>query len=235
MESPNRAIPSWPAEERPREKLHRNGPSALGPAELLAILIRTGVSGGRTALDLARDLWREGGESWEGLARLGTARIASVPGMGPAKAAAVAAALEVGRRLAASPIAGGRPLTGAEAVHAHFRGRIETFEKELFFALLLDNRNRLIREERVSEGTLTESLVHPREAFRAAVREGAAGVVFVHNHPSGDPAPSADDVALTRRLQEAGKIMGIRMLDHVIVARSGYYSFASILPGLAPD
>ncbi|PLX40634.1 MAG: hypothetical protein C0608_08445 [Deltaproteobacteria bacterium] len=225
-----RTIPTWPDEERPREKLLALGPEALGPTELIAILIRTGTTGGRTALDVARSLWIVGGESWEGLTRLGAAEIGAVSGMGPAKAATIGAALEIGRRVGASPLGERSPVTGGRSVFEHFKARLQHLERERFYALLLDSRSRLLREELISEGSLTESLVHPREAFRTAVREGAASVVFVHNHPSGDPAPGASDVELTRRLFEAGKLLGIKVVDHVIIARSGFYSFFESAP-----
>jgi DNA repair protein RadC len=226
MKEESRTILTWPDEERPREKLLSQGAGALCPAELLAILLRTGSGGGRTAVDVARDLWRAGGESWEGLLRLPTADIAAVKGMGQAKAAAILASLEISKRVGALPLRNGRPVADGGDVYRHFAGKLCRLEKETFHCLLMDSKNRVLREERISEGTLSESLVHPREAFRAAVREGAAGVIFVHNHPSGDPAPSREDVELTSRLMEAGKLLGIRFLDHVIVARSGYYSFA---------
>ncbi|PLX43573.1 MAG: hypothetical protein C0609_07980 [Deltaproteobacteria bacterium] len=230
MNRVDRTIPTWPDEERPREKLLMLGPGVLGPAELLAILIRTGTSGGRTALDVARALWMLGGESWEGLARLGATEIGVVSGMGPAKAATIAAALEIGRRVGASPLAERSPVNDGRSVFEHFRSRLQHLERERFYALLLDSRSRLLREELISEGSLTESLVHPREAFRTAIREGAAAVVFVHNHPSGDPAPGASDIKLTRRLFEAGKLLGIKVVDHVIIARSGFYSFFESVP-----
>jgi DNA repair protein RadC len=111
-------------------------------------------------------------------------------------------------------------------VFEHYAQKLSGVKKERFYCLLLDTRNRFLHDERVSEGTLTASLVHPREAFRAAVREAASAVIFVHNHPSGDPSPSREDVELTSRLAEAGKILGIRVLDHVIVADDGWYSFS---------
>ncbi|TAL15884.1 JAB domain-containing protein [bacterium] len=226
MKEESRTILSWPGEERPREKLLAMGPGALCPAELLAILIRTGSGGGRTAVDVGRDLWKLGGESWEGLLKLTAAEIAAVKGMGLAKAASILASLEISRRVGDIPLRNGSAIADGRDVYRHFAGKLSYLEKENFYCLLLDTKNRVLREERISEGTLNESLVHPREAFRAAVREGAAGVVFVHNHPSGDPSPSREDVELTSRLMEAGKLLGIRFLDHVIVARSGYYSFA---------
>ncbi|GAB4261257.1 MAG: DNA repair protein RadC [Deferrisomatales bacterium] len=220
-------IKSWPREERPREKLASGGPGGLTPVELLAILIRTGEArGGATALDLARRLWSDYGEQWARLGQASPAEIARQPGLGPAKAASIVAALEIARRWGSCRLDRAEPFRSSGQVYRHFAARFEGLKREQFHCLLLDAKNRYLRDERVSEGTLTASLVHPREAFRAAVREAASAVVFAHNHPSGDPAPSREDVELTARLWEAGKILGIRVLDHVIVGRRAYYSFA---------
>jgi DNA repair protein RadC len=220
-------IPSWPAEERPREKLFDKGPGSLGPSELLAILIRTGEGRPpRSALDVARELWGSYGENWESLAQATGQELAARPGLGPAKASSILAALEIGRRLGRKSMALEASFRESRQVYEHFASKLSGVKKELFYCLLLDTKNRYLREERVSEGTLTASLVHPREAFRAAVREAASAVIFVHNHPSGDPSPSREDADLTRRLWEAGQVLGIRVLDHVIVGDTRHYSFA---------
>jgi DNA repair protein RadC len=227
MDGITKGIRSWPQDERPREKLLSRGPGTLGPAELLAILIRTGDGRhGETALDVARRLWTEYGGSWDRLGQASGAEISSKPGMGPAKAAAVLAALEIARRMESKPLAPEATFRESRQVFEHFAPRLSGRKKEVFYCLLLDTRNRYLREERISEGTLTSSLVHPREAFRAAVRESASAVIFAHNPPSGDPSPSREDADLTRRLWDAGKVLGIRVLDHVIVGESRHYSFA---------
>lgn len=227
MTAEMKGIRSWPSEERPREKLLTRGAGSLGPAELLAVLLRTGDGrGGASALDLARRLWSDYRESWEELAQASGAEISARPGLGPAKASAVLAALEIGRRLGGKPLASEAAFRESRQVFDHFAPRLSGLKKEVFFCLLLDTRNRYLREERISEGTLTSSLVHPREAFRSAVRESASAVIFAHNHPSGDPSPSREDADLTRRLWEAGKVLGIRVLDHVIVGEARHYSFA---------
>jgi DNA repair protein RadC len=219
------AITSWPEMERPREKMHAQGVETLMPSELLAVLLRTGDGRGATALDLGRRIWLDYGESWKRLAFASPAELAKVHGIGPAKAASVAAALEIARRLGATPIEKGGKITDPKEVYAHFIDRLDLLTEEAFFALLLDTKGKLLREELISKGSLNESIVHPREAFRSAVREGAAAILFVHNHPSGDPAPSREDVELTKRLLSASELMGITLVDHVIVARDGYYSF----------
>jgi DNA repair protein RadC len=145
--------------------------------------------------------------------------------MGPAKTASLVAALEIGRRLATRRLRVGDRINGPADVYRHFFERLRDRPHECFIALLLDGRHRVRGEALVSQGTLTSSLVHPREVFHRAVRESAAALVLVHNHPSGDPDPSGEDREVTRRLARAGEILGIRVLDHVIVAERGYHSF----------
>jgi DNA repair protein RadC len=142
------------------------------------------------------------------------------------RAATLAAALEMGRRAAAMPLRAGAPVKDAAAVHAHFRGRLPQLDREVFYVLLLDGKNRVQSEVRVSEGSLTAALVHPREVFAPAIREAAAALILVHNHPSGDPAPSAEDRAITERLRQVGELIGIRVLDHVVIGRGRWTSFA---------
>jgi DNA repair protein RadC len=212
-----------PFDARPRERLHAYGADALGDSELLAMVLRTGASG-LDAPALARHLLERFG-GLRGLARAARAELAVARGMGPAKAAALVSALELGRRLAGRRRAPGEPVRGPEDVHRHYYWRLRDRRVECFLAILLDSRHRVMRDVEVSTGTLTASLVHPREVFRPALREAAAALVLVHNHPSGDPTPSAEDRAVTRRLAEAGELVGIRVLDHVVVAEQGFYSF----------
>jgi DNA repair protein RadC len=136
------------------------------------------------------------------------------------------AALELGRRASATPLAVGSPVRDASAVFAHFRGRLPQLDREVFYVLLLDGKNRARGEVCVSEGSLTAALVHPREVFAPAIREAAAALILVHNHPSGDPTPSAEDAAITQRLRQVGELVGIRVLDHVVVGRGRYASMA---------
>jgi DNA repair protein RadC len=138
----------------------------------------------------------------------------------------VRAALELGRRAAAIPVAPRSPVRDAAAVYAHFRGRLPQLEREVFWVLLLDGKNRVQGEVRISEGSLTAALVHPREVFLPAIRAAAAALILVHNHPSGDPVPSAEDRAITERLRQVGELIGIRVLDHVVVGRGCYASMA---------
>jgi DNA repair protein RadC len=208
--------------EGPRERLHTRGADALSSAELIALLLRTGARGS-DALDVARALLARCG----GLDRLESApacELAAVSGVGAAKAASLIAAFELGRRCAASHLPEGAALRSPEDVFRHFGARLRRLAQERFVVVCLDGRHRVLGEEMVSQGTLTASLVHPREVFRPALRASAAAVILVHNHPSGDPTPSAEDRAVTERLARAGEILGVRVLDHVVVAERGYVS-----------
>ncbi|MCH7598758.1 MAG: DNA repair protein RadC [Myxococcales bacterium] len=207
----------------PRERLRALGAEALADAELVALLLRTGGAG-RDALSLARSLL-ERSRGLAGLTRVTSATSRDLSGLGPAKLASLAAAIELGRRLHRRRLAPGERMGGPEEIYRHFHPRLRDCEHELFIVILLDSRHRMLREEKISQGTLTASLVHPREVFRSAVRDSAAAMVLVHNHPSGDPTPSAEDREVTQRLAKAGRIMGIRILDHVVVAERGYFSF----------
>jgi DNA repair protein RadC len=208
--------------DRPRERLERLGPEALSDAELLALLLRTGGPRG-DALAVANEMLAVCG-GIQGIARAGARELGSAAGVGPAKIATLRAALELGRRLAALRLPPGAAIRGPEDVYRHFHPSLRHVAHERFLALLLDGRHRVLRVEVVSQGTLTASLVHPREVFRPALRESAAALILVHNHPSGDPTPSREDREVTVRLAQAGEILGVRVLDHVVVAEHGYVS-----------
>ncbi len=217
-------ISGWPIQERPRERLLRFGAVALTDAQLLAILLRTGRRRA-TAVDVAMRVLTLC-DGLGGLGRVGSAELCKIDGIGPAKAAQLLAALELGRRVASRPFQPGALFTSSRAVYDYFAPLLQDAKQEGFWVVLLDNKHRVVREMTVSMGSLTTSLVHPREAFLPAVRDSAAAVVFVHNHPSGDPAPSAEDRQLTQRLVACGELLGIPVLDHVIIGRTTYYSFA---------
>lgn len=215
-------LKNWPEAERPRERLLRQGADALSDAQLLGIILRTGT-GGRTAVDVGRDLLERFG-GLNGIAQAGINELTMVPGIGSAKAAEIKAAIELGRRHL-KPTMAGASFCASKEVADFYQPRLRDARKEEFRCILLDTKNRLIREETVSTGSLTASLVHPRETFKSAVRESAAAVIFVHNHPSGDTKPSQEDILLTRRLVQAGDLLGIRVLDHVIVGDGNHFSF----------
>ncbi|GAM09722.1 hypothetical protein OR1_02002 [Geobacter sp. OR-1] len=219
-------IKEWPEGERPRERLIRSGADGLSDAELLALIIRTGdFSAKVSAIDLGRELLREFGDL-RGLARASVAEICRVKGAGPAKAASIKAALELAGRCDSHDITAQERYSSSLQVYEHYRFRFRDRKKEYVMALLLDGKNRVIREVPISEGSLNQSIVHPREVFNPAVRDSAAAIILVHNHPTGDPSPSREDLELTRRLREAGEVMGIRVLDHVIIGDGSYVSLA---------
>ncbi|MEJ2685137.1 MAG: DNA repair protein RadC [Candidatus Sulfobium sp.] len=217
-----KSIKHWPEAERPRERLLARGPEAMSDAQLVAIVLRTG-GGGRSALDIAMELLDTFG-TMRDLERASVSEFCSLKGMGTAKAAQLKAALELGRRLFREPPVKGPAFSTGQDVYSYFHPLLRNLDKEVFHCAMLDVKNRLIRDSRISEGTLTSSLVHPREAFRDAIRESAASVIFVHNHPSGDPSPSREDILLTERLKAAGETVGIRVLDHIIVGDGSYAS-----------
>lgn len=206
--------------DRPRERLFRLGPRALSLTELVALVLGSGGPG-RPADSLAREVLASvngGGEPGPALGRLSVDRLLAVAGMGPASASRLVAALELGRRVAARPEGHPVPrIRGPEDVHRRMAPQLRDLEQEEFHALLLNSQHAVVREVLVTRGILDASLIHPREVFRPAVEAGAAALILVHNHPSGDPTPSPEDVAVTRQLEAAGRTLGIPVLDHVII------------------
>jgi DNA repair protein RadC len=218
------ALPRGDEEDelQPRERLFARGAEALAPAELIALLLGTGTAG-ESALALATRLLARAG-SLRALSRRGAHELLSERGLGEARAARLVAACELARRLARSQAMRGATIRGGGDVHRLLAPKLRDLRKEVFIALLLDGKHRVMREERVSEGSLTASLVHPREVFAPAIRESAAAIVVAHNHPSGDPTPSREDVEVTRRLLEVSLLIGIELLDHVVIGDPGYVS-----------
>jgi len=206
---------------RPREKLRARGPAALTECELLALLLGSG-SAGRSALSVARVLARRAPSE---LAAWPLTRWLRIHGIGLARAAALTAAFELGRRALAWD-GEAKAIRGPEDVQAHVRD-LARARREHFVVLLLNARHELQGRETVSIGSLNASIVHPREVFLPAILHSAASVVLVHNHPSGDPEPSEEDLSITRRLVEVGELVGIEVLDHVIIASRGTTSFRS--------
>src|SRR6056297_1347096 len=219
-------IKDWPADERPREKLLARGAAGLTHAELLALIIRTGDSASKaSAVDLARALLSRFG-SLRRLAQASVAELCQEPGIGPAKAAEIQALFEIARQFGATRLQPGQAYRHSRDAFQHFQERLSDYRREVFLALLLDSKNRLIKEVQISEGSLNASIVHPREVFAPAFKESAAAILFVHNHPSGDPTPSREDIEITERLQQVGELMGVRVLDHVIIGNGSYVSLA---------
>jgi len=217
-------ISQWPEAERPRERLFTRGATALTDAQLLAILLRVGRRQS-SAVDVGMEILRQLG-GIGGLARCGLEELCSVPGIGEAKAAQIKAAVELGKRALASPLSKGTKISSSRDLFNHFHSTLRDLRHEIFKVVLLDAKHAILREATVSEGSLTLSIVHPREVFSLAVKESAAAVIFLHNHPSGDPTPSHEDRILTARLVSAGEVLGIRVLDHLVIGDGRYVSFA---------
>ena len=214
----------WPESDRPRERLYWNGPAALADAELLALQLGSGRRG-KNAVDVAREMLAAYGSLADVAARE-VNELAQVPGVGHAKAARLVAAFELTRRLR-SRTPGARTLLSTPAeVYAAFGPLMEDLRREVFRVALLDAQNGLLLDRVISEGTLSASLVHPREVFKPAILECAASVILLHNHPSGDPTPSREDVRLTRQLVECARLLDLRVHDHVVIGRGRFVSLA---------
>lgn len=216
-------IKSLPEEVRPRERMQAAGPEALSAAELLAIILRTG-SATESALELANRILSDP-RGLRYLAEVSLGELCELKGIGLAKAAQIKAAVELGKRLAClGP--GFRPaIRSPQEVCTLVMEEMCYLDREHFRVVLLNTKNRVLAVETISIGSLNSSLVHPREVFKRAVQRSAAAVILIHNHPSGDPAPSPEDIEITRRLCEAGQIIGIEVLDHIII---GDHVFTSL-------
>lgn len=229
-------IREWPTTLRPRERLARLSPRALPETELLAILIETGQPASstrpaRSALDIALDLVKHfaaprTGKALRRMMASSVTELCAVPGIGPAKATKILAALDLGRRAVEEEREDRERIRSAADVYSLMHLPMRDLPHEEFHVLLLNTQNEVLRQLQVTRGTLDASLVHPREVFRAAISESAASVILIHNHPSGDPTPSVEDRAVTSQLRKAGRIVGIEVLDHVVIGERRYVSFA---------
>lgn len=217
-----RRLKDLPEDLKPRERLYRLGPEVLSNREILAILLRTGTQG-ENVLELAERILTESG-GLQGLTRLSIHELEQIHGIGLAKAAQVKAALELGRRsISSDPTA--RPVINSPSDVADLvMEEMRCLDREHFRIILLSTRNNVLGISSVSVGSLNSSIVHPRECFKEAIRRNANSIILLHNHPSGDPAPSREDLDITRRLTEGGKILGIEVLDHVIIGDKKYVS-----------
>jgi len=217
-------IKEWPADDRPREKLLKHGAGSLSDAELLALLIGSGT-GDATAVDIAkhflvqhRNLSTVASQSIHELARL--------KGIGPARAARITAAFEIGRRVESGTDYERQKIRAPEDLVRYYGPRFRDLKQEIFSVVLLDSGQKILRDVQISSGTLNASLVHPREVFKSAIDHVAAGIVLIHNHPSGIAFPSDEDRMITAQIKKAGEIVDIPVLDHIILAKNKFYSFA---------
>lgn len=215
-------IKQLPAHERPRERLIQSGDEYLTDAELLGIIIRDGTIN-YTAVDIAKKLLSDYGD-FRKLSFASISELCKIEGIGPARAAQIKASLAIAKRFSTTYIKPGHQFKCGKDIYEHFHERLRGKKQEVFLAVLLDNKNRIIKEVIISAGSLTSSIVHPREVFNPAIKESAASVIFVHNHPSGDPEPSKEDIQMTQRLLEAGNVVGIKVLDHIIIGSECFVS-----------
>jgi len=216
-------IHDLPLAERPRERLQRFGVEALSAQEILALILGRGIAGESVVVTAQRLLSQFG--SLKGIGGASVEELAQVRGIGLAKAAQIKAAFELANRLDGYPEQGKKsPVKTPEDVVALVKGRLKGKKKEHFLVILLDTRGQMIKTSEISVGSLDSSIVHPREVFKEAISASAASVIFVHNHPSGDPEPSEDDIKLTERLAQAGEIVGIDVLDHIIIGDRNHVS-----------
>lgn len=214
----------------PRERLREVGVDGLSDTELVALVLGTGSVRDPVAIVAAKLIENAGGIA--GLEQQGLGVLARHPGIGPCKAARIIAALQLGKRLCTRRVSRGRPLTSSQEVDATMRPKLARLSHEQFIALALDSKYRLVSELRLAVGGLNCCAISPADVFRAVVKEAAAAIIVVHNHPSGDPHPSPEDIHFSQRLHQAGELLTIRLLDHVIIGAEGYFSFLD--QGLLP-
>jgi DNA repair protein RadC len=217
-------IPDWPMDERPRERLFKYGPETLSEAELIAILLRTG-SGGDTAVDMARALLQKF-KGLRGLDQQPAQTLSQVKGIGQAKAAQIKAAFELAKRVVQEAYAERPRVRSSEDVYRMVRLQMRDLGREEFRLIFLTGRNEVLSQKRLFEGSLAESVVSPREIILTAIQQAAASVIMIHNHPSGDPEPSPEDRKITQKIVRACHYCDISVLDHLIIGRESYFSFA---------
>jgi DNA repair protein RadC len=222
--SSHSTIKEWPSDERPREKLLNHGPEVLSESELLGILIGSGT-GKATAVDLAKSILIEH-RTLRSLAGLTAADFQQFKGIGEARAVTIVAAFELARRVQSTHENKKKAIQSPADISSIFIPKLEHLKQEVFIVVLLNGANNIIKEATITKGLLNSSLTHPREVFRPAILEQAASVILVHNHPSGNGEPSKEDIVITKQMVEAGKVIGIPVHDHIIIAGNGYTSFA---------
>lgn len=222
MESLNLTLRDIPKEDRPRERMLQFGARILSNSELVAILLRTGTVA-ESAVGLAQRVLMEAG-GMRGLVNMSTEQLMRVKGIGYAKALQLQAAIELGKRLAQSELDPALIVRSPQDVARYVMEDLRYLQKEHFVCLFLNTKNHVIAQETLSIGSLNASIVHPREVFRAAIERGSASLICIHNHPSGDPTPSPEDIEMTHRLVDAGQVIGIEVLDHLIIGDQKFVS-----------
>ncbi|WP_296141931.1 DNA repair protein RadC [uncultured Anaerococcus sp.] len=218
-----KAIKDFDIDDRPREKLISKGANSLTDEELLAIIISTGTKE-KNVIELSREILET--FSYENLADIEVSELTKIKGIKLAKASSIVASLRFGQRVAQKTIE--KKITkikNSDDIYQYLKNELQEKKNEYFYAILLDTKNVIISKEVISIGILDASIVHPREAFKTAIKKSAKSIIFAHNHPSGDFTPSKDDFKTTQRLFEAGEILDIEVLDHIIIGKDGYYSF----------
>jgi DNA repair protein RadC len=218
-------IKSWSESDRPREKLLEKGRSVLTDSELIAILIRSG-SREESAVDLAKKILHSVNYDLTALSRLSVKEMAKFKGMGEVKAITIVAALELGRRRAEAQVIEKKKITGSKDVVTFFEARLSDLPHEEFWILILNRANQIIKVENISKGGISGTVVDSRLIFKSAIENLASGIILCHNHPSGNNKPSQADIDLTKKLAQAGSLLDVKVLDHIIIAGSAYYSFA---------
>lgn len=219
-------VKELPEDDRPREKLISKGPQSLSDAELISILLRTGIKG-QSVLTIAQNMIKEG-NNLATLAEKSVAALQKIKGIGKDKAATLAAAFEISRRiLSQQKTLSDKKFTSPDSVAEEFIPILRDELKEKFLIVCLNTNNKIVWKEEISVGNLNSSIVHPREIFKVAVEHSAASIILIHNHPSGNPEPSKEDIAITKKLVEAGNMMQIPVLDHIIIAGNSFTSFAN--------
>ena len=225
MNKENLRMKDLPQTLRPYEKCLAHGAAALSDAELLAVLLRTG-SREESSIALAYRILSEcAKDNLAGLCRLGPDRLCRIHGIGKVKAVQILCAVELGRRLMTAERRERLSFTSPEQIAAYFMPRLKDAKQETVWILLLDGKCRLLHEEKIFEGTVKASIISPREIFISALEKEAVYLFLLHNHPSGDPTPSGDDFAMTKRILDSGKLLGIELLDHIIIGDQTYVSF----------
>lgn len=218
-------INKWAEEDRPREKLMLHGKATLSPAELLAILISTGTKS-KSAIDLARDILNVCGNDLNQLAKMNVKELTRIDGIGPAKAITLIAAIELGGRRQVAEVKQKRVIENSRDIYEIFKPRMANLPHEEFWILLLNRGLKVLGEKQISQGGTAGTVVDPKMIFKVALDEGALQIALAHNHPSGSLKPSQEDIHLTKKVCEAGKMLDILVIDHIIVTEAGYYSFA---------